>query len=356
MRGVVDGVRILRLRHWKVGSRGNVFRALSEISFGLRVVASAWNDADVVVCISPALLSSAMTVARILRGRRGRPAVGLVVQDLYFVGLEETRGRTAASRALRWLESWTARNCDGLAVIHGRFKERVVTDLSIDPDVVSVIRNWTHVTEPGPFDRRAFRTRYGWSEKTVVLHAGAMGDKQGLENVVQAAKVADARRLDVHFVLMGDGKERQALEMSARGLPNVEFLNPLPEEQYGQAMRAADILLVNEKPGVIEMAVPSKLTSYFSTGMPILAATEATSTSAGELAASGAGLRVPPGAPEALALAAHSLGIDRVGASSMGANGPRYCAKILSEQRAIDLYDSWVHRLVARSEFQRGEQ
>ena len=58
--------------------------------------------------------------------------------------------------------------------------------------------------------------------------------------------------------------------------------------------------LVNERVGLNEMAVPSKLTSYFSSGTAVIAATEATSTTAEEIEAAGAGVRVEPGDPAAL--------------------------------------------------------
>ena len=48
------------------------------------------------------------------------------------------------------------------------------------------------------------------------------------------------------------------------------------------------------------MAVPSKLTSYFSSGTAVVAATEAGSTTAAEVAAAGAGVRVQPGQPQLL--------------------------------------------------------
>ena len=37
----------------------------------------------------------------------------------------------------------------------------------------------------------------------IALHAGNMGVKQGLENVVEAARQADATRSPVRFVLLG---------------------------------------------------------------------------------------------------------------------------------------------------------
>ena len=83
-------------------------------------------------------------------------------------------------------------------------------------------------------------------------------------------------------------------------MPRLEILPPVGDVEFPSALGAADVLLVNERPGVARMSVPSKLTSYFRAGKPILAATDATGFTASELAASGAGVCVPADRPDLL--------------------------------------------------------
>ena len=151
------------------------------------------------------------------------------------------------------------------------------------------------------------RRELGWPDDvTVVLHAGNMGAKQGLANVVEAARIADRDSQPLLFVLMGDGNQRAALEaMGTTGC--LQFIDPVPQELFTAALRAADILLVNERPGIKDMSVPSKLTSYFATGQPIIAATDAESVTAEEIEASGAGIRVDADRPELIVSAAMEL-------------------------------------------------
>jgi colanic acid biosynthesis glycosyl transferase WcaI len=108
------------------------------------------------------------------------------------------------------------------------------------------------------------------------------------------------------------------------------------------------VLLVNERPGVTEMAVPSKLTSYFSAGRPVLAATDAGSTTAEEITVSGGGVRVDAGAPGELLEAALRLGADKDHAQELGKSGLRYCMETLSEGTAIGQYDEWVRELATK--------
>ena len=351
---VMDGVQVQRVRHHVPRGSGGHSRAFGEATFGARAVAAAWGEPDVVICISPALIASSMVVAR-ARVSRGAPATGLHIQDLYSAGMAEARGGGLPGRALASLESWTARKVDGVSVIHDRFKNRICAELDVPVEAVSVIRNWTHLAPRPSFDRRAFRHASGWAGKHVVLHAGAMGDKQGLENVVAAARVASARGWPLHFVLVGDGKNRSRLEILSRGVSSLEILDPLPEDEFHKTIHSADVLLVNEKPGVVDMAVPSKLTSYFSTGLPVLAATEPNSTTSEEIAASGAGMQIRPGDAEVLARAAMSLCEDTIRAESLGSRGPRYCAEVLSEENALNRYEVWIRGLMRRARVRRGE-
>jgi glycosyltransferase involved in cell wall biosynthesis len=106
-------------------------------------------------------------------------------------------------------------------------------------------------------------------------------------------------------------------------------------------------LLVNERPEVSDMAVPSKLTSYFMSGRPVLAATDKASSTASELAAAGAGVQIDPGDPAALLQAALQLASDRVRSQKLGERGRRYCADSLSEEAAIDSYEEWITGLAA---------
>ena len=113
-------------------------------------------------------------------------------------------------------------------------------------------------------------------------------------------------------VLVGDGSQRRALERQASGLRNVRFTGLVAEDLYPVVLAAADVLLVNERPSVGDMALPSKLTSYLVAGRPILAAVADGGASQRELLSTGgAAWTIPPGDPAALATALASLAQDR---------------------------------------------
>ncbi|MEV0672719.1 glycosyltransferase family 4 protein [Mycobacterium sp. NPDC050441] len=345
----VDGVSLKRVRHTVPTRTSNARRLLMEATFGARAAASRWKQPDVVICTTPALISTAAQCVRQRVSGRHRPAFGIWVQDLYAVGLNEIQNPgSAATRLAGIVESWVMREADGIVVAHDQFRRQLVRNLNVDAGKITTIRNWTHVQSTGTGDRTAARGRLGWADdETVVLHAGNMGVKQGLENVVRAAQIADQNKLKLRFVLMGDGNQRRMLEVMADQTTRLEIRDPAPQSEFADTLRAADVLLVNERPGVAEMSIPSKLTSYFQSGTPVLGATSPESNAAQEIRGSRAGIVVAAGDPGQLLDAAMSLGSDANRRCELGSNGIAYAAAELSEAASIEKFDNWIKCVLA---------
>jgi len=345
----LSGVRVQRLLHYVPRQPSSLKRVLSEVSFGLRAAFSRWGRPDLVILVSPALFSSALAAVKMRTVLRRVPHI-VWVQDIYGLGIAETgAGGGRAAKIISSLESRLLRNASGVAVIHDRFAEHVEKRLGVQRSRIRVVRNWTHLEDLELPSRGETRAAFGWDDDlTVALHAGNMGIKQGLENLVDAARLAEERGANVRFVLLGRGNQRDKIEALALGLKNIQFIDPLPDLEYQATMAAADVLIVNEKPGVAEMAVPSKLTSYFSTGLPIIAATDLGSVTAGEIETSGGGVRVDAGNASALLEAAVMLKESPDEAQAMGARGMEFRDTVLAESAAISNFDSWIGSLVAR--------
>jgi colanic acid biosynthesis glycosyl transferase WcaI len=294
---------------------------------------------------SPALLP--VLSARALANRWGVP-LGVVVQDLYSRAMVEVGllGDKSGGPATR-LESFALKGADGLVAIHERFAQTMVNTLGVDEDRITVIPNWTHVSPPAGH-RKETRRRLGWGSEIVVLHAGNMGAKQGLEHVVEAAALADHSDDLLRVVLMGNGNQRSDLEQRAKGIRSIDIIDGVPEAEFTDVLAAADVLFLHERPGVVEMCMPSKLTSYFAAGRPVLAATSPRSAAAHEISVSGAGTVVEPGNPQTLLEALRSL-IGQPSFDELGQRGQDYARERLSEEAALDSYLAWVAGLLSRA-------
>ncbi|RST20464.1 glycosyltransferase, partial [Streptomyces sp. WAC04770] len=161
------------------------------------------------------------------------------------------------------------------------------------------------------------------------------GLKQGLEVLVDTARLAP----DLRVVLMGDGNQRDALRARAEGLPNVDFLEPAGAGEFTDILAAADVLAVTQRASVLDMSVPSKLTSYFVSGRPVVASVADEGGTADEVRRSGAGVLVAPEDPVALLEAVRKLAADPVAAGELGAEGPAYVARHLSREAGLARFD-----------------
>ena len=296
-----------------------------------------WGRPDVVVLVTPALFAAGLATVRArLTGTR----TCVWVQDIYSLGVSESgTGGRLAGRVLTWIESRILRSASSVVVIHDRFKRHLVDGLGVDPSKVEVVRNWSHIDCAETGGRDDIRRARNWApDDIVVLHAGNMGAKQGLENVVEASRLAAASGSPVRFVLLGDGNQREALEMMGTN-SRLQFIDPLGDDEFMPTLRAADILLVNERPGLTEMSVPSKLTSYFSTGRPVLAATDVSSVTAEEMALARAGVRVDAADPAALLAQAEVLGRDQLACVEYGGSGLAFRAGYLTEENALERFE-----------------
>lgn len=345
----VGNLRVIRLAHFVPRTPSMVARVFSEISFGLRLTFMRYGAPDVVVCVSPALLSSALAVARFGFSRK-RPRFVLWVQDIYSQGVSEiANSPTLATHIARKLEGLIFKAFDEIVTIHDRLARVIVGRLGVEARKLHVVRNWSHMRDEPEIDRSSVRRRLGWGDgETVLLHAGNQGVKQGLENVVEVAKLADAKGLPLKVVLLGDGSQHGRLKELGSGLRSLDFIPSLPPEQFVATLSAADVLLVSELPSLKATCVPSKLTSYFNAGRPIIAMTGIDSVTADEVKSSGAGVCVNPlDTRSVLDVALKLSGSSTAG--PLGERGREYARRFLSPDASLKKLSSVISSLIPQT-------
>ena len=338
-----SGVTQTRVTHFVPNPPKGVKRLLSEVSFGFASITAGWGRPDVIVLVSPAMVSSALGMAKARLMHRNAPVV-VWVQDLYGKGLAETGRGGLVQKIISGIEGWLLRHATAVVVIHERFGQIIASEYGVSPESIQVIPNWSHVAELASGD----------SPKPVaghrtVLHTGNMGVKQGLHLVVEAANLRKPHQSHIRFVLMGQGGERPTIERMAQNVAGVLVMDAVPSEDYLATLMAADILLVHELPGVSEMAVPSKLTSYFASGRPVIAATDPNGITAQVVRAAGAGLVVESGNAEALLEAIETLLGDAVLAHQLGENGRRYARENLTQSAAVANFSNLLEQLPSQN-------
>ncbi len=333
-----NDVRVLRRRHYVPSTQSATRRAVYEATFLLHGALSRPAIPDVVFGVIPSL--SGGLLARHFAWRAGAP-YGLIFQDMMAPAARQSGigGGARVAGVTAVLERWAVSKATTVAIASDSFRP-YLRKIGVDEPRIIDLPNWSHLAAPTA-NRAKTRERLGWPlESTIVLHAGNMGLKQGLDQVVEAARLADARRIPVKFVMMGEGSQRRSLEARGRSIERLQFLPFQPEDQVSNILEAADILLVSERPTVIDMSLPSKLTSYFAAGRPILAAVPADGSTAREIVRSGAGVIVPIGDANELNAAVARLVEDAELATSLGDAGRTYAEAALNFNTARQRIDS----------------
>ena len=287
---------------------------------------------DLVLASTPAL-GGALAAASVSR-RVGCPLT-IVVQDLMALATAQSgiEGGGRLTGVTARLEGVALRAATTVAVVSDSFIPAVKA-YGVESQRIALLRNWTRITR-SPLTRDEARARLGWpTDRFLAVHTGNIGFKQDLGNLVEAARLLTGS--SVLTVLVGDGSQRRALERQASGLRNVRFTGLVAEDLYPVVLAAADVLLVNERPSVGDMALPSKLTSYLVAGRPILAAVADGGASLRELhGTGGAAWTIPPGNPAALATALASLAQDGSRREAMSAAATAYAARTLGRDGTL---------------------
>ena len=309
-------VDLVRHRHHIPTGRSGLGRLRFEIGFARSVLATQVRHVpDLVIGVAPSV-GGAVAAAR-LAERFGVPLL-IVLQELS-VSRRLEGGLVGAAVVRR--QAWALRRATRIVIVREELRASVRA-LGIGDDRIDLVANW-NFNPTLRLDRSMARARLGLpKDGFLVVHSGNIGFGQDVPTVVRAARRLAGRGEEVRFLLVGDGSQRKALELATADLPGVLFFDPVSAQEYPVLLAAADVLLLNERPGQADRTLPSKLQSYLQAGRAIVAAVNPDGETDRALrAAPGAALTVLPGDAQALAavlarLRDGSQECDRMGAAA----------------------------------------
>lgn len=342
-REVLDGVPIWRVPV-PLPERGSITprgRMRMEAGFlaGSTSAWRRWSSApapDLVLAACPSFLAAvpALGFAR----AHGVPLV-VQVQDLQ-ADAASSLGMVRPSfplRVARVVERAVLRSAAAVVTIGDRMAARVRALRGRDDGVV-VVPNWadTGSIRPGPTDN-PFRRELGVTAgRFLVMAAGSMGEKHGLEVVLEAAE--RFRHDDtVLFALVGDGSKRAALVEAARRreLRNVLFAPVQPPERLNDVLAAADAHLVVQRRDAADLVLPSKVGNILAAGRPMVVTTDPGTGLHDLVTRAGIGTAVPAEDAHRLAAELDRLRHDPDEREALGARARVYAEANLSKERVL---------------------
>lgn len=163
--------------------------------------------------------------------------------------------------------------------------------------------NWvdTQLFYPLPEKSRLKKSFNLKEDDKIILYSGAIGEKQGLETILDAAR-ALSHHTKLKFVICGSGpyKEKLIEHAKSMNLQNIVFLPLQPVDKLNLFLNMADIHLVLQRGHATDLVMPSKLTTILSVGgVSIITAFEGSSLY-NVVSLSKMGILVEPENPSAL--------------------------------------------------------
>lgn len=310
-------------------------RLLSFLCF--QVLASAvaiTRSCDVMIFSGPAL--EVFLPFLLLHAFRRAPSI-YVVHEIYpdiGVKLGIFRNRFVI-RCLDWMERFCCHRATYVRVLSEGYK-RALEAKGWPGDKLAVLPNWadTEFIAPLP-NSECLTAKWELDHCFVVMYAGNIGLTQGLEQVIEAARVLQSQP-SIRFVMVGDGAAKQRLqqEVADSGLRNVQFVPYQPRELLPSVMGTANVSLVPLKKSFAEDSIPSKVYSILASGRPLIAITEKDTDTRRLIDEAECGLAVDPDDTRQLVEAVTRLYRDPALCARLGANGRNYVVRFHSRQAA----------------------
>ena len=190
----------------------------------------------------------------------------------------------------------------------------------------------TDLFRPEPEAGAALRVESGLGDTFLVLYAGIHGIAQGLETVVEAARLLEHDHR-IRFLFVGEGPVKAEIVSLAEGygLTNIRFHDEVPRQRVPAYLSAANVALAPlRRLDLFNAALPSKIFDAWAAGCPTLVSIDGEARRV--LKESGAGRFVEPESPQALAEAIRALAGDRDACREMGIKGRSFVKTHFSRQ------------------------
>ena len=272
-----DGIKVIWLRLKKYSNPQGVQRFVNWFAFAVRILLlnkENYKKPDVIYYSSVSLVGviSAFILSRIYRAK-----FVFEVRDIWPLSIQELKSISKYNPAillLRLIERFGYKQADL---------------------IISTIPGLTkHLSKSGIKDKHSFHSPNGienkeypniyssvfeeikekQSTKFVVGYAGSIGTPNGVETLVEAAKVLKANK-DIFFTIVGDGpRKKDLINLSKKyGLNNIFFADRVPRQEVHQIIESFNIAFHGQSiiTPLYDFGIsPNKIADYMLHGKPVI--------------------------------------------------------------------------------------
>jgi glycosyltransferase involved in cell wall biosynthesis len=317
-----DGIKILRVKTYLSANSGFLRRILNYISFMISAILQCHRakKVDVVISTSPQFFCgmAGYFVSRL----KWKPWV-LEIRDLWpesIIAVGAIKKRWVIN-LLEKIETFLYLKADHIISLTEAFKRHII-GRDVDSSKITVNTNGADLQHFNPLPgNNHFRSQYKLNGHFVASYIGTHGMAHALETVIFAAEILKDR-MDITFLLVGDGAERERIlaEKEKRALENVIMLPQQEKGKVPEMIAASDVCMVLlRRTPVFKTVIPSKIFEALAMERPIILGVEG--ESAEIIRQADCGICIEPENAEQLATAVLALYQDVDYRTILGKNG-----------------------------------
>ncbi len=232
---------------------------------------------DEIICISPPFHLGALALMyRFFKGGE----ILYHIQDLQIEAARDLKvlKPDGVFNILFALERSILKRVDEISTISKGMQKKVEEKVSKN---VKLFPNWVNTKIFFPIaDSEPLKAKWGFSiNDKVVLYSGSIGEKQGLEALLDIAESLKKNQ-NIKFVICGTGPYAKKLRSLGedKNLDNLHFLPLQDIDVFNEFLNMADVHLILQKGNASDLVMPSKLTTILAIGgLPLITADEDTS-------------------------------------------------------------------------------
>lgn len=264
---VWNGIQIIRvpLRARKTGAINLVKNYLSFVYHANKRVKSINEKFDIIYVFEVSPVTVALPAIK-LKKRMNIPVI-MNVQDLWPENIIAVTGinNKIIIGLIDQLVNYIYKHCDKILTASPSFVEKIQYRVK-DKEKVVYWPQYSVVSKVED-DECLFD-----SSKFNITFTGNIGEAQGIDIAIEAAKIL--KDTNIHWNFIGEGRDRKRLEELCKSYDlndNVTFHGYMEEKYIPKYLNSSDAALLILKPNpVFEMTIPAKLQTYLSCGVPIL--------------------------------------------------------------------------------------
>jgi glycosyltransferase involved in cell wall biosynthesis len=279
----ISGVEFIWLKTFPYYKGNDWRRVVNMLNYGCRAVLTGLKfkeKPDVILASSPHLLAglAGWVLAKLKRARFIFEVRDLWPQALVEIGAYREKSLVVA--LLRVLERFLYRRARKIVVLMPKASE-YMTKLGVPAGKVVYIPNgvspelFSDSSAGLPPELTTTISSLKSKGKLLVGYTGAHGIANALDTIVKAARTLQEEGVNkVHFLLVGDGPERERLRRKAKNwrLNNISFHHSVPKYAVPTLLRSVDIAVIPRKRSGLGKYGTSinKLFDYMASARPII--------------------------------------------------------------------------------------